>query len=225
VIESPVHIGSVTELPTAAAALAFRAYADRLAALRSRGDLAYGLVFKNVGAAAGASLEHAHSQVIATALLPPALGIRTARWREEYREQQRTVLQRWRDDELRDGRRVVATTDRFAAICPFASRAPFEMRVVPLQHRPLFEHSDSRELRELAGLVQRIVSQLERVAERPSYNMILHTAPFDTAPHDYYDWHIEILPRLARVAGFEWGTGCFINSLAPEDAAERLRAT
>jgi UDPglucose--hexose-1-phosphate uridylyltransferase len=213
----------LTELSIDATGLVFRAYADRLAALRSRGDLAYGVVFKNVGASAGASLEHVHSQVLATALVPPPIAHRLIQWRRAFDQSSASVVLQFINQELEDSLRIVSQTERFAAVCPFASRVPFEIRIVPLAPRPYFEDSSTTELDEVARLVHVVLARLEQITARMAYNLIIHTAPFDTAPHDYYHWHIEILPRLTRAAGFEWGTGCFINPLAPEDAARRLR--
>jgi len=223
VIESPEHVTSLTELSAEATTLVFRAYADRLAALRKRGDLAYGVVFKNVGASAGASLEHVHSQVLATALVPPPIEQRLARWQQEFQRTDSSVLLRFIQEELAQPQRVIQQTDNFAAVCPFASRVPYEMRIVPLAPRVYFEQSTAAELDELAKLVRDVLTRLEQITNRMAYNLIIHTAPFDSAPHDYYHWHIEILPRLTRAAGFEWGTGCFINPLTPENAAQRLR--
>ncbi len=223
VVESPRHVTSWTELSVAQVGLVCRAFAQRLSELRGRGDLIYGVVFKNVGAAAGASLEHVHSQVLATALLPPPIVMRMAHWREAFHDAGKTVVARWLDEEMRAAVRVVATTENFVAICPFASRVPYETRIVPLKQQPYFEKTPASLRDELAALIHDILRRIERASARAAYNLIIHTAPFDTPPHDYYHWHLEVLPRLTRAAGFEWGTGCFINPLAPEAAAERLR--
>ncbi|MBM3998048.1 MAG: galactose-1-phosphate uridylyltransferase [Planctomycetes bacterium] len=224
VIESPRHLVSWSEMPIEGVRLTCRAYQERLAHLRRRGDLVYGVVFKNVGPAAGASIEHVHGQVLATALLPPPIAVRLAHWREGYHEAGRTVVSRWLDDERRDGARVVAETRHFAAVCPFASRVPYEVRIAPLEPMPYYEAIPAGWLGELASLLRDVVRRIERASARAAYNLIIHTAPFDAGPHDHFHWHIEILPRLTRAAGFEWGTGCFINPLLPETAASRLRA-
>jgi UDPglucose--hexose-1-phosphate uridylyltransferase len=224
VIESPEHVISPTALPAPAVTLAFQAYAQRLRELRARGDLAYGIVFKNVGAASGASLEHVHSQILSTALLPPAINRRLECWRQTFQNGSgRTVLEEFCRQELDAGLRVVRCTENFVAICPFASRFPLETRVVPLSAQPYFEETPAAQVAELAELVRDILHRIESEMAQPAYNLIIHTAPFDTLPHDYYHWHIEILPRMARAAGFEWGTGCFINAYLPEDVADRLR--
>lgn len=221
VIESPTHVVSLTDLPEACTLLAFRAYADRLLALRREGRMAYGVVFKNVGPEAGASLEHVHSQVLATTLVPPAITTLHARWKRRGRRG--NVFAQFLHDELKAVTRVVVRSRHFVAICPFASRVPYEVRILPLAHQAYFEQLSSSQRTELARLVREVLRRIEAVTSRGPYNFIIHTAPFDRSSHDYYYWHIEILPRLTRTAGFEWGSGCFINPLSPEEAADRLR--
>jgi UDPglucose--hexose-1-phosphate uridylyltransferase len=223
VIESPLHVITWTELPEIHVILAFQAYADRLSALRAEGKYGYGVVFKNVGAEAGASLEHVHSQVLATSLVPPAIELLHARWRRRCRQRGISVFHEFLDDELTAQVRVVARSEHYVVICPFASRVPYEVRILPISHHPYFETTRGATLTELARLVREVTRRIEVVTNRGAYNLIIHTAPFDTLRYDYYHWHIEILPRLTRAAGFEWGSGCFINPLAPEEAADRLR--
>jgi UDPglucose--hexose-1-phosphate uridylyltransferase len=223
VIECPSHVVTLTDVPEVYTELAFRAYADRLSALRDQSQYGYGVVFKNVGAEAGASLEHVHSQVLATSLVPPAITALHDRWRRRCLPAGSSILREFLESELRVGVRVVARSEHFVAICPFASRVPYEVRVLPLAHCPYFERTIVAKLVELARLVREVTRRIEVATNRGAYNLIIHTAPFDTARYDYYHWHIEILPRLTRAAGFEWGSGCFINPLAPEEAAARLR--
>src|SRR5690606_5813315 len=221
IIESPTHVVSLTDLPETYAQLAFRAYADRLTAMRREPKMAYGVVFKNVGPEAGASLEHVHSQVLATTLVPQTVAAQHARWKRKNRTG--NVFERFLAEEMEDGSRVGAQSERFVALCPFASRVPYEVRVLPIRHAAYFERTDPAHLDELARLVRDIFRRIEAATSHGPYNFIIHTAPFDTGDHDYYYWHIEILPRLTRTAGFEWGSGCYINPLPPEVAADRLR--
>jgi UDPglucose--hexose-1-phosphate uridylyltransferase len=127
-------------------------------------------------------------------------------------------------DELRAGERIVAMTRSFVAMCPYASRFPFEVWIVPREQRAKFESVEDGELGELSLLVRDAVGRIERAVGLTPYNYFLHTLPFDIPANDHYHWHIEIFPRLTKVAGFEWGTGCFINPYPPELAAARLRA-
>lgn len=223
IIESPEHLLRLTQLDVPAVHLVLKVYQDRLRSLRQRGDMAYGIVFKNLGADAGASLEHLHSQVLATALLPPPIAERLARWQHVHRTTGQTAVLRWLEEEQQVGTRVVEVTDHFAVVCPFASRLPFEVRIVPRLPQPYFESVRSEQLWELASVFHRTLRRVEHAAGLPPYNVIMHTAPFDSPPHDYFHWYLEVLPRLTRTAGFEWGTGCFINPMEPECAAELLR--
>ncbi len=125
--------------------------------------------------------------------------------------------------ELAQDERVVAASEHFIAICPFASRMPFEIWVLPRQHASHFEGQLDEELFELAQFLQAAVVKLESAHQTPAYNFFLHTAPFDTSPLRHYHWHIEIFPRLTTTAGFEWGTGYYINPVPPEQAAAILR--
>jgi UDPglucose--hexose-1-phosphate uridylyltransferase len=125
--------------------------------------------------------------------------------------------------EMEQNRRVVATTDHFVAICPFASRMPYEMWILPRAHASHFECQADQQLDELAHFLRGAVARLESVRQPPTYNFFLHTAPFDTSPLRHYHWHIEIFPRLTTTAGFEWGTGYYINPVPPEQAAAILR--
>ena len=109
------------------------------------------------------------------------------------------------------------------AFCPFASRFPYEIWIIPREHRSHFGHSEPALLLEFATLFRGVLVKLERIVKLPAYNYIIHTAPFDTAAPDHYHWHIEILPRIANLAGFELGTGTFINTVPPEQAAAALR--
>lgn len=118
---------------------------------------------------------------------------------------------------------MVAESDRFLAFCPYASRFGYETWVLPRRHASHYEDQDGFQLGELCGFVNAILARLESVLGGPAYNLVIHTAPFDTFPLDHYHWHIEIIPRLVQVAGFEWGAGYFINTVSPEEAARKLR--
>lgn len=223
IIESPRHVASLSELTSAEAALVFLAYRDRLRALKAEGSYQYVQIFKNVGSAAGASLEHVHSQLVALPGIPDVLQQELASSLEYFRRERRSLLARLIEDELTAGVRIVAQTAQLVAWCPAASRFPYEVWVAPRQAHPRFEFAEAGELGELATIMQDAIGRIERVAGVSSYNYFLHTAPFDAPAYDHYHWHFEIMPRLTKVAGFEWGTGCYINPFPPEAAAAALR--
>jgi len=127
--------------------------------------------------------------------------------------------------ELATEKRIVLDTPGFIAFCPFASRFPFETWVLPKQHSSHYENIQKNGVEELARVMRRVISKIEIALDRPAYNYIIHTAPFDSPELGYYHWHLEIIPRLTNIAGFEWGTGFYINSVPPEEAAAFLRET
>ncbi len=224
IIESPRHVASLSQLTDTEALLSLQAYRDRIQAFHQRTGYGYVLVFKNVGPRAGASLEHTHSQVVATAHVPAEIANEVAAVRRLFERHQACFFCRVIADELDHGERLVAKTSRFIAVCPYASRMPYELWVLPRVHSSHFELQDEQALPELALFVRQLIQRLEQVHGRLAYNFFIHTTPFDTSFPPHYHWHIEIFPRLTITAGFEWGTGYYINPVPPEQAAAVLRS-
>ena len=224
VIETPEHGASFATLSPDALTDVLRAYRERLADLKKDPRFQYVLIFKNHGEAAGASLGHPHSQLIATPIIPVMVAEELAGAARYWELKERCV---WCDivrQEARSRRRVVLEVDGFVALAPFAPRFPFETWVLPARHRAAFEESDPAELRALAALLGEFFRRMGRVLGDPPFNFRLHTAPLRAPELPSFHWHLEIIPKLTRVAGFEWGSGFFINPVPPEDAAEALRA-
>ena len=225
IIESPRHVASVTELTQLETELLFLAYRDRLAVHRTAGKARYVQIFKNVGSLAGASIEHSHSQLMALQEVPQDVQ-REAEIAADYqRRNGRGLIASIVEAELTANERLVAQTSAFAAFCPFASRFPYEVCVAPKASRQPLDRLQAGELGKLAALVREIVGRIESALGPVAYNYYLRPAPFDTAGEGQYDWHIEIFPRLVKVAGFEWSTGIFINTVSPEAAVESLRTS
>lgn len=224
IIESPNHVVSFAQLEDAQAALVFHAYRDRLQKLGKDARLAYAQVFKNSGAAAGASLEHAHSQLIATAVVPTQVQQELAKSLAYHQQHHRCVFCVMLEEELAEGTRIVAESQHFVAFCPFASQFPYETWILPREHISRFEDTEAGKLAEFAVLLKGIIGRVESLLTDPAFNYLIHTAPFDTPPYSHYHWHLEIFPRLTKTAGFEWGAGDYINTVAPEDAAATLRS-
>ena len=226
VIDTSRHVLSVSELTPAEAADMLAMYRLRLQALRTDSRWAYVQIFKNVGAAAGASLPHSHSQLVAMPFIPPSL--RSILQRSV--ESQRCVWCERLQSELLSGERIVEETEHFVALCPFVSRFAGEIEIYPKNHEPGFDQVNISALDELAGLFRRTVIRLEKAVfwmkNSLAYNIVLNTEPFQYDAGDVsscFHWHFSILPSLARAAGFEWGTGLHINPISPEQAAQRLR--
>jgi UDPglucose--hexose-1-phosphate uridylyltransferase len=210
-------------MPLDALADVLLAFRERVVDLKKDGRFQYILVFKNHGEAAGASLEHAHSQLIATPIIPIMVTEELAGSAAYYDRKERCV---WCDivrQERRERRRVIQDRDGFGVLAPFAPRFPFETWILPNRHRSAFEDSGVDELRALAGVLQEFLGRLNRVLNEPAFNFMLHTAPLHESALDHFHWHLEVIPKLTQVAGFEWGSGFFINPVAPEAAALALR--
>ena len=222
-IESPDHQLSLAEMPLKRVEDLFWAYRDRVVDLRRDTRLRHVLFFKNHGEAAGGVLEHSHSQLIALPVVPKRVAEELAGARKHYEFRERCVYCDILAQETDDGRRVVAETDHFLAIAPYAPRFPFETWILPRAHGSHAEAMSHPEVQDLAAVLQRTLRRLDAVLEHPAYNLVLHSAPIQEAPLSHYHWHIEIIPKLTFVAGFEWGSGFYINPTSPEEAAKFLR--
>ena len=223
VIETPEHGPSLATLSVDAIADVFLAFRERVLDLKKDARFQYILVFKNHGEAAGASLEHAHSQLIATPIIPIMVAEELAGSAQYYGLKERCV---WCDilrQERRARHRVITEMDGFIALAPFAPRFPFETWILPARHRSAFEESGVEELRGLAAILGDFLRRMSRVLHDPPFNFMLHTAPLYEPLLDHFHWHLEIIPKLSQVAGFEWGSGFFINPVSPEAAADALR--
>ena len=223
IIESPKHVVSTSELTEEQIREVLWVYRDRLVDLKKDSRFVYGMIFKNVGAAAGASLEHTHSQLIVTPIVPINVWEEMTGSLEFYNYRGRCVFCDMIQQELATEKRVVLDTPSFLAFCPFASRFPFETWVLPKTHASHYENIQRNEVDDLSGVMRQVIAKIEASLDQPAYNYIIHTAPFDTQELGHYHWHIEIIPSLTKTAGFEWGTGFYINPVPPEQAAAFLR--
>jgi len=223
VIEAPDHAASLASLPLDAVADVLLAFRERMLDLKKDPRFAYVLVFKNHGEAAGATLEHPHSQLIATPIIPIMVSEELAGSAQYYALKERCVWCDMLRQERRDGRRLILESQGFVTLAPFAPRFPFETWILPVGHRAAFEDSTDEELRGLAGVLGEFLRRMNRVLGNPPFNFMLHTAPFREVQRESFHWRLEIIPKLTRVAGFEWGSGFFINPMPPEDAAEALK--
>jgi UDPglucose--hexose-1-phosphate uridylyltransferase len=223
IIESPRHHVSMAELSEDNIREVLWVYRDRLVDLRRDARLLHGMLFKNVGSAAGASLEHTHSQLIVTPIVPISVWEEMTGALEFFNYRGRCIYCDMVHQELATEKRIVLDTPHFTAFCPYAGRFPFETWIVPKAHSSHFEEIPEPVVADHGQVLRRVLGKLERALDRPPYNYIVHTAPFDHPALPHYHWHIEIIPRLTKVAGFEWGSGFYINPVPPENAAGFLR--
>jgi UDPglucose--hexose-1-phosphate uridylyltransferase len=223
IIETPDHKAVLADLPTKRLEDVLWVYRDRIVDLKRDMRLRYILVFKNHGPAAGATLEHSHSQLIALPVIPTSVAAEIDGCRTHFQQKERCIYCDILRQELGDGARVVAENAEFVSLTPFAARFPFEMWILPKRHAAYFEESQRNQFELLACILSECVKRLDRVLSRPAYNFILHTSPLHERTVEFYHWHLELIPKLTQVAGFEWGTGFYINPVTPEESAKFLR--
>lgn len=226
VIEGSSPDRDLSDLPVEQIQQVLVAYRERMLDLKKDKRLRYVLVFKNKGSGAGATLEHPHSQIIATPIIPRMVQEELDGARRYYELKERNVFTDILDQEMAEGngRRIVSTSERFVALAPYAPRFPFETWILPRQHRSSYHTiADPEELLDFARILKDTLTRLNVALDAPPYNFVLHTAPLSEDDLPYYHWHLEIMPKLTRVAGFEIGSGFYINPTPPEDAAQYLR--
>jgi UDPglucose--hexose-1-phosphate uridylyltransferase len=222
-IENPDHHLSLAEVPLKRVEDLFWAFRDRVLDLRRDVRLRHILLFKNHGEAAGGVLEHTHSQLIALPVVPRRVQDELDGARKHFDFRERCVYCDILAQEMDDGSRVVVESDHFLVIAPYAPRFPFETWILPKVHNSHAETMSHADLQDLAGVLQGTLRRLDAALERPPYNLVLHSAPVQDAHLAHYHWHMEIIPKLMFVAGFEWGSGFYINPTPPEEAAKFLR--
>ena len=183
------------------------------------------IAFKNQGVSAGATLSHAHSQLIALPFVPDTLETELRAARRHFDEKERCI---WCDivaQEVREKERIVLESDHVVALSPWAARSPFELWILPRAHRSSFQSAIGQELRAIGDALRTILRKVDVALEKPAFNLFLHTMPLRTPENDFYHWHLDVKPVLTQQAGFEWASGCYINPTPPEEAASFLRQT
>ena len=223
IIESPIHVDSITALPVEHVALIIEAYRRRLNHWRAQRDLKYGVVFKNFGADAGASLFHSHSQLISLDFVPRDVEKTNQRLVQHYREYGCCYICQLMKEEEERQERIFLSSEHFVALCPFASRFPYSFSIIPRAHKCRFEEISKEERGDLAVVVKKTLGALEAAHPLAAYNFVLQTSPFGGGNEESYHWRLRVIPRLSKVAGFEWGSDCFINTVTPEQASKSLR--
>ena len=226
VVETPQHIANMADLPVEQIKHVFETYALRIRHHQKDPSVKYVLAYKNYGVAAGSrSIGHARSQIMAIPVLPMRLQDKISGSKLYFDFHERSLFLDLVRHELKEKERMVLATENFIAFCPFAARFPFEIWIMP---RPPRQDSDyARGIEglagELAGLMKELLLKFKIGLNDPAYNFVLQSAPFEMGMEESHCWHIELLPRLTRVAGFERGTGFYINPIPPEMTAKFLR--
>lgn len=233
IIESPQHDADLPDLTPEQIEKVLLAWIQRTSDLRRDVRLQYQQIFRNKGFLAGATVAHPHSQLVATPIIPDVPKAKLAAARAHFLRKGRCLFADLIDQELSRGERVVMQTRHFVVLTPYASRFPFELVVYPLRQCHDLILLDETERRDLAYLLRNLLGQLRMALDDPPYNLMITNAPSTVARPgrpdywgtlaDDFRWHLEVVPRLQQVAGFEWGTGFTINPVSPEEAAATLR--
>ncbi len=223
IIESPDEHAKFHSLPREHMIDVLRVYRDRMKDLKRDCRMKFSLLFRNYGSASGATITHAHSQLIALPVVPFEVRELCNGAKRYFDFRERNVFEDMIRFERAEDRRVVFENNDFILIAPFASRVPFELSIIPRFQETHFEETSDGHFNNLAEVLSFALGSLDQNLGDPAYNMIFQSAPYDSGEMPWYRWHIQILPKLVNVAGFELGTGFFINPIAPEEAARVLR--
>ncbi len=233
IIESPNHCDDIAMLDPEYVVKIIDTFIQRTTDLRSDHRFRHVIIFRNYGAAAGASLTHPHSQLIALPIVPRLVSDKLTAARNYYHHKERCIFCDIIEQELAMPDRVVMRNEHFLVLSVFAARFPFEVNIFPLHHQHDFVLMDGDQKTALAHILTDLLGRFRDLLGDPAYNLMIQTVPntvprpghpeyWGTIQYDYH-WHIELVPRLTKVAGFEWGTGFYINPVSPESAAEFLR--
>jgi len=225
IIENPDHYKEMPDLEISHTERIIRAYRERFNELKKDTRFKYLLIFKNYGASAGASLEHGHTQLIALPIVPKRAVDSLQGAAKYYAERDRCVFCDMIRQELQDKIRIVTENDMFLAYCPFVARFPYEVKIIPKAHRPDFGNISNPEITNFAKIMKDVLTRIRTVLHDPPYNFTISTSPIDGHEYDRedYHWRCNIFPKLAKVAGFEWGSGFYINPTPPECSVKILR--
>jgi len=223
IVETPEHDRVTALLSEAEMAHVLETYHRRYLAVTADPRVAHATLFKNHGVRAGTSLEHPHSQIVGTPIIPPGVRDRMEHALRFYDENGECIHCAVLADELRDRQRIVAQSRDFVAFLPYAALTPFHMWITPLRHTASFAEATPEQLSDLARLLRIVLRKVYFGLANPDYNVTVRTPPSEARGLRYYHWYLSLIPRVTRVAGFEIGSGMFINPSLPETSAAFLR--
>jgi UDPglucose--hexose-1-phosphate uridylyltransferase len=223
IIETPEHDKGLADLLDHEVEKVVWAYRDRSVDLHGDKRFRYIMIFKNHGYSAGASLTHSHSQLIALPMVPKNVNEELKGASAYYEYKERCIFCDMLTQEKAENERLICANSRFLAFSPFASRFPFEVWILPKEHHSDFSFIKTEDVIELARILKEVLLRIKHGLGNPPYNFIIHTSPVEERDREDYHWHIEIMPKLMPIAGFEWASGFYINPTPPEIAAKYLR--
>ncbi len=224
IIETPDHFRQMHEMEEDNIAEVFECFALRIREIKKDKKIKYIMIFKNYGRHAGASLAHPHSQLIAMPMVPMRVEGELEGAKTYFSQKNSCVFCDIIKEEMTFKKRIIEENDSFIAINPYASRFTFETWILPKKHLSHLEYTDKNDFKNLAKVLKSTLQKINHSLGDTSYNILIHTMPVQENASDFYHWHIEIMPKFSHMAGFEWGTGFYINTVSPEKAAEILNS-
>lgn len=223
IVESPDHDLTIATMEQKQVEEIFLAYRERYLGLCHDKRFELVTIFKNHGKRAGTSVKHPHSQILATPMTPSHIRHRLEEAMRYFDDNGKCVFCDMIEKELKVGERNVLETDNFISFEPFASRSPFETWVIPKRHSSSFGSISPEHTKELAFVMRQTLAKIYKSLNNPDYNYVIRSTPCHETNEEYFHWYIQILPRVVEIAGFELGSGIFINTVIPEKAAKFLR--
>jgi UDPglucose--hexose-1-phosphate uridylyltransferase len=223
IVETPLRNRSLTLMDEDEILKVLNAYQERYNKLSRQSFAKLVVIFKNHGLAAGTSLEHSHSQLVVTPLVPKHVRLRHEVAMRYYDKNGRCLYSDLVNYELKSRTRIVMDTENFVAFHPFAAQRPFETWILPKKQQASFGSVTDENLENLARILRINLIKLCRGLNDPDFNYVIDTAPVGDENEPYYMWHIRIIPRLTEIAGFEFGSGIYINTAVPEETARFMR--
>jgi UDPglucose--hexose-1-phosphate uridylyltransferase len=224
VVESRLHNDTIWSLSETALHDVLRAYRERAIAIGTLPNVSIVMVFRNHGPRAGTSLEHPHSQIIASPIIPPHVRDPFQKAALHFDTYGTCVYCSIIEEELRQRERVIFRNAHFVALCPFASRTPYEVRIYPLRHMAGYTWISDVEIPSFAEVLRFVTRRVHDALGNPSYNFIIRSAPIGDEDVRYLHWYFVLIPKISTPAGFEMGSGIYINQTSPEDCAHVLRS-
>jgi UDPglucose--hexose-1-phosphate uridylyltransferase len=223
IIETPLHNSTIPIMPKNDIIDVIKTYKNRFINAHSNPNVGHVIIFKNHGPGAGTSLEHPHSQLIGSPVTPIQVRDRMEAFVHFFDDTGRCLLCKTIDSEKREGTRVILETEHFLSFIPYAALSPFHTWIFPKRHSASFSDITGEELEDLATNLKTTLAKLYYGLEDPNYNYVLRSNRPQDCYSEYYHWYISIVPRLSMAAGFELGSGMYINTTIPEESAEFLR--
>lgn len=223
IVENPIHNKQLALMKDEEIAQVLNAYHQRYYAMAQSPSVKSIIIFKNYGTAAGTSLEHPHSQLVATGIVPRHMRIQYEVAISYYDDNGSCLYSDITLRELEAGSRIIMETDKFVVFHPFASHRPFETWITPKQNQASFGQSATEDIQALASVLRITLLKLYHGLDNPDFNLVVDSAPVGEERADFYQWHIRIIPRIAEAAGFEIGSGIYINTALPEETAQFMR--